>query len=105
VLSGLAEAGSALQLFAIAVILTGTVLEGSYLMRVITALYGKTEGEAPPPRQRFSNLFASSVAAVTLIAAVVLIDPLWQGLNAMGDAAADSAVYTQTVLGITGGLR
>ncbi len=105
VLSGLAEAGSALQLFAIAVILTGTVLEGSYLMRVITALYGKTEGEAPPPRQRFSNLLASSVAAVTLIAAVVLIDPLWQGLNAMGDAAADSAVYTQTVLGITGGLR
>ena len=105
VLGGLAEAGSALQLFAITVILIGTVLEGSYLMRVITTLYRKTEGDAPPPRQRFSNLFASSVAAATLIAAAVLIDPLWQGLNAMGDSAADTAVYTEAVLGITGGLR
>ena len=73
--------------------------------RVITALYGKTEGDAPPPRQRFSNLFASSVAAVTLIAAVVLIDPLWQGLNTLSDSATDTRLYTQTVLGMTEGLR
>ncbi|MGB5465650.1 MAG: proton-conducting transporter membrane subunit, partial [Sedimenticolaceae bacterium] len=105
VLGGLAEAGSTSHLLAIAVILIGTVLEGSYLMRVITTLYGKSEGEAAPPRQRFSNLFASSLAAVTLIAAVVLIEPLWQGLNALSDSATDTRLYTQTVLGMTAGGR
>ena len=40
VLGGLAEAGSATHLLALAVVLIGTVLEGSYLMRVITTLYG-----------------------------------------------------------------
>ena len=105
VLGGLAEAGSATHLLALAVVLIGTVLEGSYLMRVITTLYGKTDGEAAPPRQRFSNLFASSVAAVTLIAAAVSIDPLWQGLNRLSDAATDTRLYTQTVLGMAEGVR
>jgi hypothetical protein len=82
-----------------------TVLEGSYLMRVITTLYRKTDAEAAPPRQRFSNLFASAVAAVTLIATAVLIDPLWQGLSTLSDSATDTRLYTQTVLGMTAGLR
>jgi formate hydrogenlyase subunit 3/multisubunit Na+/H+ antiporter MnhD subunit len=104
VLTGLAEAGNALHLVALAVILTGTVLEGGYLMRVIAALYGRADGASEVPRLRRSNLFASALFAIVLLAAAVLIDPLWQGLNTLAVAGADVTGYVETVLQ-TGAVR
>ncbi len=103
VLGGLADAGASLQLTALAVILVGTVIEGGYLLRVITTLYAAGDADASRLRQRRGDLLAASLFAVALIAAAVLIDPLWQQLNGLADDAVDVAGYTQTVLGDSGG--
>lgn len=96
VIGGLAEAGSAIHLAAMAAILAGTVIEGAYLMRVIVILYKPTEGVASPPAQRPGNLFAVGVLAVVLVAAAAMIDPLWQGLNTAA-AGAERNTYVETV--------
>jgi NADH:ubiquinone oxidoreductase subunit 2 (subunit N) len=98
VLGGLANAGGTLQLTAMAIILAGTVLEGAYLMRVITILYKPVDAKATPRGQHKGNLFASAVFAAVLLAAAVLVNPLWQGLNTMAESAADTEGYTETVL-------
>jgi NADH:ubiquinone oxidoreductase subunit 2 (subunit N) len=97
VLGGLADAGSPMQLTAMAVILAGTVLEGAYLMRVIAILYRRADGDAKPPGHRASNLFASVLFAVVLLAATFLVNPLWQGLNVLADTGADTTTYVETV--------
>ena len=58
VLGGLADAGSTLQLAAMAIILAGTVLEGAYLMRVITILYKAADAtsDAAPAASRATCL-------------------------------------------------
>ena len=103
VLSGLAEGGTTLQLLALAAILIGTVIEGAYLMRVLTRLYAAPDSQSPPPPQRRSSLLASGLLASVLIGAALLINPLWQGLNELAVAGVDTAGYVQTVLGPTGG--
>jgi len=97
VLGGLANAGSAIQLAAMTVILAGTVLEGAYLMRVIAALYRPAVSDARPPAHRAVNLFASALFAVFLVASAVLVNPLWQGLNVLADAGTDTTTYVETV--------
>ncbi|MCG6965075.1 MAG: NADH-quinone oxidoreductase subunit J [Chromatiaceae bacterium] len=99
VLSGLAEAGSGMQHLALGVILLGTVIEGGYLLRIITRLYAAPERDIVPPAHRFPNLFASGLLALLLVAGAILIDPLWQGLNTLAASATDTQVYVQTVLG------
>ena len=103
VLGGLAEGGTTLQLLALAAILIGTVIEGAYLMRVLTRLYAAPDSQSPPPPQRRSSLLASGLLASVLIGAALLINPLWQGLNELAVAGVDTAGYVQTVLGPTGG--
>lgn len=98
VLGGLADAGSATQLAAMAVILAGTVLEGAYLMRVIAILYKPADADAVPPVHRAANLFASAVMAGVLLAGAVLVNPLWQGLNIMAETGSDTDLYVETVL-------
>jgi formate hydrogenlyase subunit 3/multisubunit Na+/H+ antiporter MnhD subunit len=105
VLSGLADAGTMSHLIALAAVLTGTVIEGAYLLRVIVVLYGKADPAAPPPRHATADLFGSSVLAVALIAAAVMIDPLWQRLHGLAQDAVDATTYTQTVLGGQGPAR
>jgi formate hydrogenlyase subunit 3/multisubunit Na+/H+ antiporter MnhD subunit len=97
VLGGLADAGGPMQLTAMAVVLAGTVLEGAYLMRVIAILYRRADADATPPRHRTSNLFASVLFAVVLLAATFLVNPLWQGLNVLADTGADTTTYVETV--------
>jgi len=102
VLGGLADAGSTLQLAAMAIILAGTVLEGAYLMRVITTLYKSPDARAMPQRQHPGNLFASTVFAAVLLAAAAMVNPLWQGLNSMADSGVDTKGYIETVLKTAG---
>ena len=99
VLGGLADAGSAMQLTALAVILAGTVLEGAYLMRVIAILYKTADETAKPPGHAGGQLFAGALLAVVLVAAAVMINPLWQGLNRIAETGADTGTYVETVFG------
>ena len=102
VLSGLADTGSTLYLLALATVLIGTAVEAAYLLRVILALYARGDTETALPRHRFVNLAGSALLAATLVAAVVMIDPLWQGLNALALSAIDAPAYAQNVLGVDG---
>ena len=104
VLGGLAGAGGTLHYLAMAAVLLGTVIEGAYLLRVITTLYAQAEPSAAPPRHRGADLFAASAFGAALLAAVLLINPLWQTLNAMVDSGAVAAVHTATVLPATAGV-
>jgi len=81
VLGGLAGAGTTLHLIALAVVLSGTVIEGAYLLRVIVVLYARPD------------------------AAALTIDPLWQQLNDLAQDAVDVDGYTQTVIGGQGAGR
>ena len=98
VLGGLAASASPLQLLAMGVILTGTVIEGAYLLRVIVMLYAGPDTATPVPRQRRGNLLSASLFALVLLAAAVLVDPLWQGIEALADRAVDTTGYQNTVL-------
>lgn len=105
VLGGLAEAGGPLHMLALATVLSGTVIEGAYLLRVVVLLYGAADVQARPPRHAAANLFGSALFGALLLAAAVMIDPLWQQLNTLAASATDIPAYTQTVLGGTGGTR
>ena len=75
------------------------MIEGGYLLRIITRLYAAPERDIVPPAHRFPNLFASGLLALLLVAGAILIDPLWQGLNTLAASATDTQAYVQTVLG------
>ena len=105
VLGGLAEGGTTLQLLALAAILIGTVIEGAYLMRVLTRLYAAPDSQAPPPPQRRSSLLASGLLASVLIGAALFINPLWLGLKDLAASGVDTSGYVETVLGSAGGRR
>ncbi|MDJ0740933.1 MAG: proton-conducting transporter membrane subunit [Gammaproteobacteria bacterium] len=98
VIGGLADAGTALHYLGMAAVLTGTVIEGAYLLRVITTLYAPPAGSPAPPRQRGSDLLTAGLFGIALLAAAVMIDPLWQTLDALAVSGVDTAAYQQTVL-------
>ena len=97
VIGGLAEAGAALHYLAMAAVLTATVIEGAYLLRVVTTLYATGERPTSLRRHHTADLFAASVFGVMLVTAALLIDPLWQTLDGM---SADAVSYAQSVLPI-----
>ena len=103
VLGGLAGAGGMLHYLAMAAVLLGTVIEGAYLLRVVTTLYARPEPTVAPPRHRRADLFAASVFGGGLLAAALMINPLWQTLTATAGSAVDVAAYTETVLPTTAG--
>jgi formate hydrogenlyase subunit 3/multisubunit Na+/H+ antiporter MnhD subunit len=103
VLGGLAEGGTTLQLLALAAILIGTVIEGAYLLRVITRLYAAADRDDLPAAHRRSSLLASGLLASVLIGAALFINPLWLGLNELAEVGVDTDGYVRTVLGPTGG--
>lgn len=99
VVGGLAEAGAPLHLLAMAVVLGATVVEGAYLMRVITTLYARPDQAQPMPRHTPANLASATLLGAALVAAAILIDPIWQQLNLVASSAADTGAYVQVVLG------
>lgn len=102
VLGGLADAATPLHYLAMAVIMLGTVIEGGYLLRVATTLYRAPDQSSPVLPPRGADLFASALFGVVLIAAAVMIEPLWQSLSGMADSGASVAVYADTVLNTSG---
>jgi formate hydrogenlyase subunit 3/multisubunit Na+/H+ antiporter MnhD subunit len=105
VLTGLAEGGTTLQLLALATILIGTVIEGAYLLRVITRLYAAPGDTGVPTTHRAASLLASGLFATVLLGAAVFVDPLWLVLNDLAAQGIDTTGYVQTVSGGMEGAR
>ncbi len=105
VLSGLAGGGSGLQLLGIAVILVSTVVEANYLFRTAARLYAREP--AKPAVQSPGSLDLASAAALggVLLATVVALVPVWDGLSRLSREAADVSGYVATVAGQRGGAQ
>ena len=103
VTAALAQPGAA-YLFAVAVILLAVVVEANYLFRVIVQLYRRV----PPAELRDgyhgSALTVSAVLGAVLIAAVLWLAPLGNGLQGIAVQAADRAGYIKAVLPAGAGL-
>ncbi|MEN8176541.1 MAG: proton-conducting transporter membrane subunit, partial [Pseudomonadota bacterium] len=100
VITGLAGQPDSLYLTAMAVILVATVVEAGYLFRVVTRLYQRRdEGDtrAAVPGHENLDLGTASAFGVALLAAVVLLVPLSEGLQAIATQAADTGRYISIV--------
>lgn len=97
VLTGLAAAGTAAHVLAIAVILGATVVEVSYLFRVVARLYAGDAAGATASGHGRLDLATAGLLAVLLVGAVVALGPLWAGLGMVAGTAADAVVYVETV--------
>jgi hypothetical protein len=81
------------------------VIEGAYLLRVITRLYAAPGDTGVPTTHRAASLFASGLFATALLAAAVFVDPLWLTLSDLAAQGIDTGGYVQTVLGSVGGTQ
>jgi formate hydrogenlyase subunit 3/multisubunit Na+/H+ antiporter MnhD subunit len=95
VLVGLAQGGSALQLFALVSILLVTAVESSYLFRVVMRLYQDTESPPAPPRRW--DLGVAAVLGAALLAVTVTISPVADQLRGVARQTGDVALYVDTV--------
>ncbi|MCB1922154.1 MAG: NADH-quinone oxidoreductase subunit J [Gammaproteobacteria bacterium] len=102
VLGELAHAGDPLHHLAMASVLAGTVIEGAYLLRVAVTLYAGGSDTPTARPHSASGLLASALLGITLIAAAVLIDPLWQTLSLLADHAVNVEGVVETVIGKLG---
>ena len=102
VLTGLAAAGTALHLLAIAVVLVATVVEVSYLFRVAARLYGGDAAASTANSHGRLDLATAGLFAVLLLGAVGALGPLSSGLGTVAGTAADKAVYIETVVALKG---
>lgn len=96
-LSGLAAQNGAAWSLAAAAILLTTVIQASYLFRVVGRLYARDdEGKAPP--QGALQLAGAGVLGLGLIAATAGAVPLGEILNRMATQTGDRAAYIERVL-------
>jgi formate hydrogenlyase subunit 3/multisubunit Na+/H+ antiporter MnhD subunit len=96
---GLAEQAQPEYLFALAVLLTATVIEANYLFRVATGLLHKPNDSTTEPEKhhRLDIATATALSAV-LVTAVLLLRPISDNLQQTAVQAADREQYIQTVL-------
>lgn len=95
-LSGLAAGGDGLQMIALGSILAMTVIEANYLFRLVTRMYSPTM-HTSPARHGVLDITTATLFGLALLAAVVQIGPLWDGLNGVAAQAADVSTYIATV--------
>ncbi len=95
VLVGLAQGGSALQLFALVSILLVTAVESSYLFRVVMRLYQDTDSPLAPPARW--DLGVATVLGAALLAVTVTISPVAEHMRGVARQAGDVALYVDTV--------
>ena len=96
VLAGLAQAGTALHLTALAAILFATALEANYLFRAATVIYGESDERGPS--HGFWDFALAAILGITLLAATWYIDPIFDELRAVAAQAGDVPAYIETVL-------
>jgi len=97
VTAALAQPGTAYPLAA-GIILLAVVVEASYLFRVIVQLYRHVPSPAVGDGHDGPTLTISAALGLVLIAAVLWLTPLGNGLQGIAAQAADRAGYIQAVL-------
>ncbi len=97
VTAALAQPGTGYQL-AVTVILLAAVVEASYLFRVIVQLYRRIPAARVGAGHDAATLTVSAALGVLLIAAVLWLAPLGNGLKGIAAQTADRAGYIQAVL-------
>ena len=97
VLAGLVEQAGGLQWLAAAAILAATVLEVSYLFRVVTRLWSAPGTAAPAAAAPPVRPVAAALLGVVLLLPLPFAGPLWAGLEDLGAEAGDAALYVRTV--------
>jgi formate hydrogenlyase subunit 3/multisubunit Na+/H+ antiporter MnhD subunit len=101
----LAAQNEPLYLIGLLVFLLATVIETSYLFRVVAILYSHTEvqDKAARPHLPGISLATASLFGLSLLAATILIAPIGDGLQAIAAETQNIDLYIQTVLPATPG--
>ncbi|MEW8626947.1 MAG: proton-conducting transporter membrane subunit [Candidatus Thiodiazotropha sp.] len=97
----LAAQSDPLYLIGLLVFLLATVIETSYLFRIVAKLYSSTEATAEKPEHHHLpglSLATASLFGIGLLTATVLIAPLGDGLQAVAAEAKNAELYIQTVI-------
>ncbi|HFD78825.1 MAG TPA: NADH-quinone oxidoreductase subunit J [Gammaproteobacteria bacterium] len=93
----LLEQQSSLYALGAWIIMAGAALEANYLFRVASSFYRREAAATPPAAHRTGDLAGASLLGAALAAAVFLIVPLADRIEAMAGQAADRDHYIQTV--------
>jgi formate hydrogenlyase subunit 3/multisubunit Na+/H+ antiporter MnhD subunit len=101
----LAAQNEPLYLIGLLVFLLATVIETSYLFRIVSNLYSRAETTERSARPQLPGLALATAAlfGLVLLAATVLIAPLGDSLEAVAVQTQDIDLYIQTVLPDTPG--
>ncbi|MCG8123188.1 MAG: proton-conducting transporter membrane subunit, partial [Candidatus Thiodiazotropha taylori] len=102
----LAAQSGPLYLIGLLVFLLATVIETSYLFRIVAKLYSSAGTTTEQPEQQHLpglSLATASLFGITLLAATVLIAPIGDGLQAVAAEAKNAELYIQTVMPVTPG--
>ncbi|MES9854440.1 MAG: proton-conducting transporter membrane subunit [Candidatus Thiodiazotropha sp. L084R] len=101
----LAAQSEPLYLIGLLVFLFATVVETSYLFRIVASMYSRTEvpDQQARPHLPGISLATASLFGISLLAASVLIAPIGDGLQAVASETKNIDLYIQTVLPATPG--
>jgi formate hydrogenlyase subunit 3/multisubunit Na+/H+ antiporter MnhD subunit len=100
---GLGGEDSALAWFTLAGVLVVTVVEASYLFRLVAGFYAPGEPDHAAPAHKGWDFTRALLFGGGLVAATVAVAPLGEWLTAIAREAADVSRYVAVVLG-QGGL-
>ncbi len=95
VLVGLARDGGALPMIGLIAILLATAVEASYLFRTAVGLYQAEDSPFEPPARR--DVGVAAVLGASLLAIVVTVSPVADGLRNLAHQAGDAALYVESV--------
>lgn len=94
--AALSQGGAAYGL-AVMVILVATVIEASYLFRVVVQLYRPTPVARHSPVPAGGALAVAALLGMVLVVSTLLIAPLGHGLGSVSSRAADVSAYVYAV--------
>lgn len=102
----LAAQSSPLYLIGLTVFLLATVVEASYLFRLVALLYEKAPAESETPRPAGLSLVTASLFGAGLLAATLFVSPLGDFLTHVSAQTANADLYIDSVMaGQSGGNR
>ncbi|MES9941979.1 MAG: proton-conducting transporter membrane subunit [Candidatus Thiodiazotropha sp. 6PLUC2] len=101
----LAAQSEPLYLIGLLVFLLATVIETSYMFRIVALMYSRAELPNQPARPHLPgiSLATASLFGISLLAATVLIAPIGDGLQAVASETKNIDLYIETVLPATPG--